>query len=281
MQAVRRRLVFHRDAATSGGKRGLALASGISLALGGSIGALLAWFAGVSWLLAALVALGCLCFFYMEGAYRVWDKADHRTQEAMSALTEAREKPTSPVHAPTFIRNQGTISESSVTNTYNAGERAPFAGDLLSLQSGTGISKSLVNIEYGEGPLPALPESLPSTQDERTNLSDQLMALADQVESVMAPWGQRRGAVAVLLGIPADEFILRMPEILAQRSRIDDEATARYNSECRSAVIQAYGHVRSIGFTDAEMERLWRTDLGVGASHIPERLRIIAAWMRA
>jgi hypothetical protein len=70
----------------SGGKGGLALAGAVSVIVGGCVGALLAWLADVSWLLAALVALGCLFLFYMEGAYRVWDKADKATQAALTQV---------------------------------------------------------------------------------------------------------------------------------------------------------------------------------------------------
>jgi hypothetical protein len=126
-----------------------------------------------------------------------------------------------------------------------------------------------------------LPDPLPSTPDERARLREQLLTLASTVETVMASWGQARHEIAAQMGIQPDaaEFLTRMKEIVAERSRIDDEAVARYNGECRSAVVQAYGHARSIGFGDAEMERLWRTRLGAGASPIPERLRIIAGCM--
>jgi hypothetical protein len=58
---------------------------------------------------------------------------------------------------------------------------------------------------------------------------------------------------------------------------MDDEAVARYNDECRSAVIEVYGHARSIGFADAEMERIWQTAHGIEAERIPAFLRRIAA----
>jgi hypothetical protein len=94
---MRRCIGFHRDAAMSGGKKGLALAGVVSLALGGSVGALLTWLADVSWLVAATVALAALFVFYGWGAYRVWDKADHRAQDAVSALEDERAKPQGPV----------------------------------------------------------------------------------------------------------------------------------------------------------------------------------------
>jgi hypothetical protein len=93
----------------------------------------------------------------------------------------------------------------------------------------------------------------------------------------MAPFAQRREVVAAQMGIPEDEFMARMPEVLAERRRMDDEAVARYNDECRLFVIQAYGHARSIGFADAEMERIWQTAQGIEAETVPACLRRIAA----
>jgi hypothetical protein len=80
----------------SGGGKGVALASGISLVVGGSVGALTVWLADVSWLLAALVAVAIFFFFYAWGAYRVWDKADHRAQAAERDLLTERAKPREP-----------------------------------------------------------------------------------------------------------------------------------------------------------------------------------------
>lgn len=150
---------------------------------------------------------------------------------------------------------------------------------MIAVESGASISETEINVEFGKGRPPELPKPLPTSPDERIKLRDQLRNLADQVDTVMAPWGQTRQAVAAQMGIAPNEFMARMPEILSKRSKIDAEVTMRYNSQCRSAVIQIYGHARSIGFADAEMEGLWRTRLGAGGSRIPALLRRIAASM--
>jgi hypothetical protein len=168
----------------------------------------------------------------------------------------------------------------AITNTYNATKEAErWDGRLIAVGSGAKISESEVNVEFGNGRPPELPEPLPSGPDERIRLRDQLLTLADEVDAVMAPWGQTRQAVAAQIGIAPNEFMARMQEIVSERSKIDAQVTMRYNSEFRSAVIQIYGHARSIGFADAEMEGLWRTRLGVGGSRIPALLRSIAAKM--
>jgi hypothetical protein len=86
---LRRVAAFHGDAVMSGGKTGVALAGSVSLVLGGSVGALTVWLAHVSWVIAALVAMASLFFFYAWGAYRIWDGADLRAEEADKKRQEA------------------------------------------------------------------------------------------------------------------------------------------------------------------------------------------------
>jgi hypothetical protein len=93
----------------------------------------------------------------------------------------------------------------------------------------------------------------------------------------MKTFAQDRWAICQQLGIPQSEFMARMPEILAERGRIDDLATDRYNNEYRSAVIESYGHARLMGFTDGEMERSWQSCLGIAAWRMPGHLRAVAA----
>ena len=93
----------------------------------------------------------------------------------------------------------------------------------------------------------------------------------------MKPFAQDRWVVAQQLGIPQNEFMARMDEVLAERDRIDDLATEHYNDEYRSVVIQVYGHARLIGFINTEMERCWLSRLGIAASKMPEHLRAVAA----
>jgi hypothetical protein len=94
---------------------------------------------------------------------------------------------------------------------------------------------------------------------------------------VLTPWGQTRQAIAEQMGIAENEFMARMPDIVSERSRIASEAEARYNTECYSAVIKVYSYARCIGFTDADMERCWRTRKAAAAKQFPAYLRRIAA----
>jgi hypothetical protein len=225
----------------------------------------------------AVIAVSALLVVVLEGSYRVWAATDAaRTAAIAEAAKEASQAPE--INAPVFWDNRGTVKGNEITNTYNAApqqdQQAP--GNLIKIGPGCGIGDSLVTVEFGPTAPPVLPDPLPSTPAERARLGGQLLALADTVETVMASWGQARHEIAAHLGVPQDEFMARMPEILAERSRIDDEAVARYNAECRPAVIEAYGHARTIGLADAEMERVWQTRLGAGARPIPARLRIIA-----
>jgi len=71
-----------------------------------------------------------------------------------------------------------------------------------------------------------------------------------------------------------------MLKVMEKIHEIDAEATARYSKECRAVVVRVYGHTRSIGYTDAEMERIWKTDVGVGAKAVPAGLRRVAASIR-
>ena len=226
----------------------------------------------VSHWLTAVIVMGVLVVVVLEGSFRVWAATD---RERKAAQEQAQAKPIALVNSPTFWDVQGgTLTGNEITNTYNAPENQQPGGKLVAMDPGSGITDSEVSVHYG--PPRPLPDPVPSTPEERAGLRDQLLGLADKVEAAMAPWGQSRQAVAVRMGVPLDEFMTRMNEILSERSRIDAEATARYISECRSAVVQAYGHARSIGFADADMERLWRTRLGAGASNIAARLRAIA-----
>jgi hypothetical protein len=73
---------FHGNAVMSGSRKGFGLAGFVGLVVGGSIVALTVWLAYVSWVIAALVGLAVLFVFYAWGAYREWDKADRRSDDA-------------------------------------------------------------------------------------------------------------------------------------------------------------------------------------------------------
>jgi hypothetical protein len=80
---------FHGNAVVSGSKMGFGLAGFVGLVVGGSIVALTVWLAHVSWVIAALVGLAVLFVFYAWGAYREWDKADRRAEDADSKRRKA------------------------------------------------------------------------------------------------------------------------------------------------------------------------------------------------
>lgn len=215
-----------------------------------------------------------LVIVLLEGSYRVWSDTDRQRQAAV-ALAETAPPPA--VHAPTFVDNKGTMAGNEISNTYGAGGRPPAGGTMLNVGDGSGVSGSLVTIEVGPPETPVLPTPEVSTPDERAALRAQLVHLAEHVEHVMAPWQVSSSEVAAQMGIPPGEFVSRHAEVRAEVHRILDETAAEYNAKCRSAVVQAYGHARTIGFADAEMERVWRTRIGAGAQTIPARLQAVAS----
>jgi hypothetical protein len=85
-EVPRRQLHFHRDVVMAAGKRGLIVAGAVSVVVGGSVGALAAWLADVSWLLAALLALLCLFVSYAVSAYGLWDKADRARKDTLAEI---------------------------------------------------------------------------------------------------------------------------------------------------------------------------------------------------
>jgi hypothetical protein len=277
---VRRRAKFWWQVLNRGAN-GLNIAAGwfslIVLILGVICGVTVPLVLHLSPWLGAVIVMAAVVVVVLEGSYCVWVATE---AARAAAVADAAAKEASQVNALTFWNNRGTVTGNEINNTYNAPQvKQPTAGNLIKIEPGSGIADSLVTVESGTQAPPALPDPLPSTPDERTRLREQLLALAGTVETVMAPWGQARHEVAAQMGVPQDEFLARMGEILAERSRIDEESVARYIAECRSAVVQSYGHARSIGFADTEMERLWRTRVGAGASGIPSRLRAVAARM--
>jgi hypothetical protein len=272
-----------------------AIISYITLVVGGSVALTFTWgrkhlFWSIVLLLAAVVVT------LLEGSYREAQnineintkkldevRAKHAEEliklrsEHVAAVAEAQAKPAAPIRAPTFF-NGGILTGNEITNTYNESTQTVpgqegFKGKLIDFGPGTGISGSEVNVRFGPPPPP--PDPLISSAEQRAQLRVQLFKLATQVEVVMEPWKLSTVDIAKMMGIPSDQFMERIAEIWAELHRTGDEATARYNSECRAAVIQTYGYARSIGFVDREMESCWQTRLGAGASGIPARLRAI------
>lgn len=179
---------------------------------------------------------------------------------------------------PPLVDNRGAFTGNDIVITYNADNEIPGNSNLLRIEPGSAIEGSLLDIQWGDAPPANLPVPRPSTPDERTKLRNEILALADTAESVMLPYGKVGfGDALRMLGIPATEARARQREVIKEIERINHEPTARYNNECRSSVIQVYGHARSIGFADPEMERIWRTQVGVGAKSIPVGLRRVAA----
>jgi hypothetical protein len=235
----------------------------------------------VSHWLTAVILMAIVVVIILQGSYSAWAVTD---AERKTALKSAKEKPSAPVHSPTFWAVNGGQVSGDIRNTYSASTYNASDGDgeqggrMVVVGPGCGID-GLIDIEIGDRRPISFPDPFASTANERARLRKQLLSIANEVDSVMMKWHQtvNRQAVAKLMGIGPDEFDAKMPDIVAERSRIHDEITAQYNSEYRSTVIQVYGHARSIGFGDSEMERLWRTQHGVGASKIPAILRNVAA----
>jgi hypothetical protein len=130
----------------SGGKAGLALAGAVTVAVSGSITALLVRLAGISWLLAALVALGCVLLFYAWGAYRVWDKTDRRAEGAASALETEQAKPRGVVGINVTgglaMANQVNIEQpSGVSPTRQSPQRKEFRSETVRLHELIGIGR--------------------------------------------------------------------------------------------------------------------------------------------
>jgi hypothetical protein len=262
------------------------IASYITLVAGGSVGLAFTW--GRKHLIWGLVLLlAAVIVTILEGSYRETQRLEETCAQELSALrtehaavlVEAQAKLAAPVHAPTFWNNQGGIvNGSEITNTYNESGKTTsvhegFAGRLIALTPGAEINESSIHVHFG--PPPPLPDPLPSTPEERAQLREQLLKLAADVGVVMAPWRLSTVDIARKMEIPSGQFMERIIEIRAEMTRVGAEVTECYNNECRSAVIQVYGHARSIGFADHEMELCWRTRLAAGASRIPARLRAI------
>jgi hypothetical protein len=131
---LRHRLRFWQAAALSGGKRGIAVASVVTAILGGSVAAVLHWLAGVSWLVAAIVALACVLLFFAEGAYREWDKADSRAREAESALSAAEAAAAvPPTREVKFVEVKDSTDVNVFDNKMYYGGKPPDAAPRLNL----------------------------------------------------------------------------------------------------------------------------------------------------
>jgi hypothetical protein len=63
-----------------------------------------------------------------------------------------------------------------------------------------------VTVHFGPSTPPVVPDPLPSTANDRSQLHDQLLTLADTVEAVMAPWGQA-SAMAVSAVTDSTEIV--------------------------------------------------------------------------
>jgi hypothetical protein len=78
--------------------------------------------------------------------------------------------------------------DNEITNTYNAAkDGGQWDGRLIAVESGASISGSEVNVEFGRGRPPELPEPFPSSPDERIKLRDQLRILANEVDPACLP----------------------------------------------------------------------------------------------
>jgi len=264
-----------------------AAAGCVTLLVGGSVLLAVHWGREhVAWGVAAIAVAVVIALF--EGSYRenrrleeeLAQKTFALISEHKSAIAELQEKLTLANRAQRIkfqdIRKGAQVDRTTFNNTYNeAGEPKAEEGGLIGiLMDGGRIERSEVNMHFGP-PLP-LPSPRASTPEERASLCQQLLEISSKTEAVFSDWTPNRQAVAEKMGISADEFMARMDEILAERERINNAVTARYNRECRPDVMTAYRHARDIGYADEEMERIWKTEIGAGALHISARLKVIA-----
>jgi hypothetical protein len=180
--------------------------------------------------------------------------------------------------SPSFIDNRGEFTGNDAIATYDSRTEMPGNFSLIRIGPGSAIRGSLIDLSWGDSPKPILPIPLPSTVRERTELREELLKLAKVVESVMLPYGMPTHEGLKKLGVPPEEdFHARVLKVRERIHKIDEEATACYNQECRPSVIQVYGHARSIGYTDTTTERIWTADIGVAAKQMPDGLRRVAA----
>ena len=98
----------------SGGRWGLATAGVVTFAAGGCAYGLLVVLAGISWLLAALVAVACLFMFYAVGAYRVWDKAESERSIAVEERDADRAKPRGPIGISVVGEGSSQVRDNTV-----------------------------------------------------------------------------------------------------------------------------------------------------------------------
>jgi hypothetical protein len=129
----------------------------IVLVLGVAAGVTVPLVFHVSHWLTAVIVMAAVVIVVLEGSYRVWAVTD---AERKTALESARAKSAVSAHGPTFWDVKGgEVMGNAITNTYNAakgGER--WDGKLIAVESGASISESEVNVEFGNGRPPELPE---------------------------------------------------------------------------------------------------------------------------
>lgn len=259
----------------------------LTLLVGGSVLLAVHWGREhVAWGVGAIAA--AVIVVLLEGSYRENSRLEKEHAEKISdlrsehkaAIAEAQAKAASVTSPPKVkfqdIREGAKVDRTTFNNTYNeaGGSMAGEAG-LIGLRMGGGvIDGSEFHMHFGP-PIP-LPTARPSSSEERDYLRRQLLEVASKVEIVMSDWTTNRHAVAEKMGIPTNERMARMGEIVAEREHINNTVTARYNTECRLAVMAVYGLAREIGYADEDMETRWETRVGVGAAQISSLLRSIA-----
>ena len=258
----------------------------ITCIVGGSVVLVLAWgLKHLAWGIVLLIA--AVVVTILEGAYREAldrDEAHRKKLEEIqekhaSELTKAQAKPAGTVHAPVFWNTKDTnFIGSEVNNTYAPGDAKPEqkgSDEKFVTAEDVEFGGGFVNVHYG--PPPPLPPARPSTSEERILLRKQLLELASTLEEVTAPWRMSSVDTAKQMGIPDEQFMERMGEVRSEMRKVEEQITDRYIRECRLAVMGVYGHARSIGLADPDMETRWQSSHSGAVSHIHETLRAIAA----
>jgi hypothetical protein len=267
----------------------VAIVSSITLVVGGSVALAVVW--GLKHLVLGIaLVLASVVVTILEGSYRQAQDTEKAHAEKLAALraerakelVEAREKPAGTVHAPIFWQTENTeFPNAQINNTY-----APVETKAAQKESEQVFIKakdvefggSFINVHYG--PPAPLPPGGPSTSEERNLLKKQLLELTSMLEELTEPYRMSSIDTARQMGIPGGQFMERLGEVKSEMRRVEQQITDRYIRECRLAVLSLYGHARSIGLADHDMESRWQSSQSGAVAHMHERLRAIADQIR-
>lgn len=266
-----------------------AIVSYITLVVGGSVVLAVGW--GLKHLVWGIaLVLAAVAVTILEGSYRQArdsekthaEKLTELRAEHAEELAEAREKPAGTVHAPTFWQTKNTeFTGSEINNTYapvEAKAAQAESGEAFVKAEGVQLGGGFINVHYGS-PAP-LPPARPSTPEERVMLKKQLLELASSLEELTEPYRMSSVDTAKQMGIPDEQFMGRLEEVRSEMRRLEQQITDRYIRESRLAVLGIYGHARSIGLADHDMETSWQSSHSGAVAHMHKILRAIATRIR-